>query len=114
MPKCKYDWPEAGERRHIGKRISRLDGPAKSSGRAKYSYDINLPGMLYAKLLGCPYAHAKIVSIDTSAAEKLPGVKVVRVVQGPGTEIQWEGDEIVAVAAVTEEIAEDAVRRIKV
>jgi len=114
MPKCKYDWPEAGERRLIGKRISRIDGPVKSSGRAKYSYDVNLPGMLCAKMLGCPYAHAKIVSIDTSEAEKLPGVKVVRVIQGPGTEIQWEGDEVVAVAAVTEEIAEDALSKIKV
>ena len=114
MPKCKYDWPEAGERRLIGRRISRIDGPVKSSGRAKYSYDVNLPGMLFAKMLGCPYAHAKIVSIDTSEAEKLPGVKVVRVIQGPGTEIQWEGDEVVAVAAVTEEIAEDAMGKIKV
>jgi xanthine dehydrogenase YagR molybdenum-binding subunit len=114
MPKCKYDWPEAGERRHIGKRITRVDGPVKSSGRAEYSYDVNLPGMLYGKMLGCPYAHAKIVSIDTSEAEKLPGVKVVRVIQGPGTEVQWEGDEVVAVAAVTEEIAEDALGKIKV
>ncbi len=114
MAKCKYDWPEAGQRKLIGKRISRVTGPAMASGQAKYSYDINRPGMLYARLLACPYAHAKIKSIDTSEAEKLPGVKTVRIIQRVGTEIQWAGDEIVVVVAEREEIAEDALRRIKV
>ncbi len=114
MPKCRYDWPPARERKHIGKRVTRLDGPVKSSGRAKYSYDINRPGLLYAKILGCPHPHAKVKAVDTSAAEKLPGVKAVRVVQGPGAEINWAGDEIAIVAAETEEIAADGVRRIKV
>ena len=114
MAKCKYDWPEAGERQLIGKRILRIDGPAKSSGRARYTYDINRPGMLIAKVLRSPYAHAKITALDTSEAEKLQGVKAVRVIQGVGTEIKWAGDEIVGVAAVSEEIAEDAVRKIKI
>ena len=114
MAKCKYDWPEASDRSLIGKRINRIDGPAKSSGRAKYTYDINLPGLLVAKIYRSPYAHAKITAIDTSEAEKLPGVKTVRVIQGVGKEIQWAGDEIVAVAAVSEDIADDAVRKIKV
>ena len=69
---------------------------------------------MIAKLCTCPYAHAKIKSIDVSAAKSLPGVKAVLVVQAPEKKIQWAGDEIAAVAAVTEEIAEDAVRRIKV
>jgi xanthine dehydrogenase YagR molybdenum-binding subunit len=114
MAKCKYDWPEASDRRLIGKRINRIDGPTKSSGRAKYTYDINLPGLLVAKIYRSPYAHAKITAIDTSEAEKLPGVKTVRIIQGVGKEIQWAGDEIVAVAAVSEDIADDAVRKIKV
>jgi xanthine dehydrogenase YagR molybdenum-binding subunit len=114
MAKCKYDWPDASDRRLIGKRINRIDGPAKSSGRAKYTYDIDLPGLLVAKIYRSPYAHAKITAIDTSEAEKLPGVKTVRVIQGVGKEIQWAGDEIVAVAAVSEDIADDAVRKIKV
>ena len=114
MPTCKYDWPPAGHRELIGKSIDRIDGPEKSSGRAKYTYDMNPRGRLIAKLCTCPYAHAKVTSIDTSAAEKLPGVKAVLVVQGPGSEIQWAGDEVAAVAAVTEQIAEDAVRLIKV
>lgn len=111
---CKYEWPAAGERHLIGKRISRIDGPAKASGRAKYTLDVNLPGMLFGMCLRSPYAHVKITAVDTSAAEKMPGVKAVRVIQGPGKEIQWAGDEIAEVAAVSEEAAEDAVRAIKV
>jgi xanthine dehydrogenase YagR molybdenum-binding subunit len=114
MPKCKYDWPEANERQLIGGRFERLDGPVKASGRAKYTYDVHPDGLLYGRMLTCPYAHAKITSIDTSAAEKLSGVKGVLVIQPVGTEIQWAGDEIVAVAATSEGIAEDALRLIKV
>ena len=109
-----YKWPEPGTTSLIGKRISRLDGPAKVTGGAKYTYDLTRPGMLYAKVLRSPYAHARIVSIDTSEAEKLPGVEAVYVVQEANTEIHWEGDDVVAVAAVDEPTAEDAIRRIKV
>ena len=114
MDKCKYDWPAAGERSLIGKRIPRIDGPAKASGSAKYTYDINRPGMLFSKIYRSPYAHAKITAIDTSDAEKLPGVKNVRVVLGVGKEVNWVGDEIIVVAAESEEIAEEALGKIKV
>src|SRR5260370_6557914 len=109
-----YHWPEAGKRSLIGKRISRLDGPWKASGRVKYSYDVQLPGLLQGKMLYSPYAKATIKSIDTSAAEKMPGVKAVDVIFGAGKEVQWAGQEIAAVAAETEEQARDAVRAIKV
>src|SRR5262245_16961953 len=111
---AEYKWPEEGKRTHIGKRIKRLDGPDKVSGKAKYTFDINRPGMLFGKMLRSPYAHAKVVSIDTSAAEKMPGVKAVKIVNGPGTEIQYAGFDIAAVAAETEGQAEDAMRAIKV
>ncbi len=111
---AEYKWPDAGKRAHIGKRISRIDGPDKVSGKAKYSYDINRPGMLFGKILRSPYAHAKVVSIDTSVAEKMPGVKAVKIIPIPGGEIQWAGLELVAVAAETEQQAEDAVRAIKI
>jgi xanthine dehydrogenase YagR molybdenum-binding subunit len=114
MPKCKYDWPEAGERKLIGRRINRVDGPAKTSGKAKYTYDVNLPGMLYALVLGSPYPHCKITALDTSAAESMPGVKAVRKIQDVGAEIQWVGDEIVAVAAESEDMARDALEKIKI
>src|SRR2546427_105773 len=73
------------------------------------------PGFVISgKVLRCPYAHAKVVSIDSSAAEKMPGVKAIHIVQGPGSNIHWAGDDIVAVAAVDEPTAEDAIRAIKV
>jgi xanthine dehydrogenase YagR molybdenum-binding subunit len=68
--------------------------------------------MLFAKILRCPHAHAKITKLDVSAAKSMAGVKSVRVIQDVGTEIQWELDEIVAVAATSEEVADDAIRAI--
>ena len=76
---AEYKWPEAERRSLIGKRISRLDGPEKVSGRAKYTYDVNRPGLLHGKIVRSPYAHAKVVGVDTSAAEAMPGVKAVMV-----------------------------------
>ncbi len=109
-----YAWPDAQHRTLIGARVTRVDAPAKVSGQANYTYDVHRLGMLYGKVLRSPYAHAKVVSIDTSAAEKMPGVKAIHIVQGPGSTIHWAGDDIVAVAAVDEPTAEDAVRAIKV
>jgi xanthine dehydrogenase YagR molybdenum-binding subunit len=102
------------QRKQMGQPIKRLDGPQKSTGRAKYSSDMNPEGLLFAAYLHCPHAHARIASIDTSEVEKLPGVKAVHVVSPAGTEIQWQGTEIAAVAAETEEVAREAARRIKV
>jgi xanthine dehydrogenase YagR molybdenum-binding subunit len=110
----KYSWPAPEQRSLIGKRISRVDGPVKVSGRAKYTYDVHRPGMLFGQVIRCPHAHAKVVSVDTSAAEKMPGVKAVHVIQGPGTEIQWAGDDIVVIAAVDEPTAADAARAVKI
>jgi hypothetical protein len=69
----KYAWPEKS--RLLGTRISRVDGPLKTTGRAKYSYDITRPGMLYGKILRSPHAHARVKSIDITAAQKAPGVR---------------------------------------
>ncbi len=109
-----YAWPPMDKRKVIGKSPKRLDGPDKSAGRAKYSSDKNPKGVLFGVYLVSPHAHARVTSIDTSAAEKSPGVKAVHVTAPAGTELQWEGFEIAAVAATTEEQARDAVRKIKV
>jgi xanthine dehydrogenase YagR molybdenum-binding subunit len=93
--------------------LRRLDGPEKVSGRAKYSYDVRVPGMLYGRILRSPYPHAEMVSVDTSAAEKMPGVKAVLSFADRKT-LKYEGDPVAAVAAVTPEIADDAIRAIKV
>ena len=61
----------------VGKRTPRIDAYERVTGQAQYTGDIQLPGMLYARVLRSPHPHAKIVGIDTSKAEKLPGVKTV-------------------------------------
>ncbi|MET0584874.1 MAG: hypothetical protein ABW099_08330, partial [Candidatus Binatia bacterium] len=61
----------------VGKKTPRIDAYERVTGQAHYTGDIQLPGMLYARVLRSNVPHAKIVSIDTSKAEKLPGVKAV-------------------------------------
>ncbi len=111
-----YKWPAADKRELIGKRISRVDGPAKASGRATYSYDVHREGMLFGRMVLSPHAHAKIKSINTAAAETMPGVKAVVVFPsiGPGFEVLWAGQELVAVAAETEDQSRDAARAVRI
>ena len=109
-----YSWPPEKQRRVMGRGLTRVDGPVKASGRAKYSSDLKQPSMLHAALLTCPHGHARVKNIDTTAAAGLSGVTAVRVISPAGTEIQWAGTEVAAVAAVSMEVALDAVRRIKV
>jgi xanthine dehydrogenase YagR molybdenum-binding subunit len=71
-------WPK--KRRLLGTRVKRLDGPDKATGRAKYSYDINRKGMLHGVILRSPHAHARIKSIDTTAARKSPGFKALTII----------------------------------
>lgn len=109
-----YQWPQPPDRHVIGTSHTRVDGPDKSAGRAKYTYDATPQGLLAGTILRCPYAMARFVSADTSAAESMPGVKAVALLQKPGTVIRWAGDEVIGVAAVDERTAADAVRAIKV
>lgn len=111
---AEYSWPAHGTATVIGKRIPRIDGYEKATGKAKYSYDINPPNMLFARLLGSPMAHCTVESIDTSAAEQVPGVVSVQVLKKVGSEIRWQGDPIVCVAAETEGAAAEGVAACKV
>src|SRR5262249_48473946 len=105
-------WPE--KRRLIGQKTPRIDGPEKATGKAKYSFDIKRPRPLHAGLIRCPHAHAKIKSIDTSAAEKTPGFKALHIIKRAGEELYFAGDEVLALCADTEEHAHDAARAVKV
>lgn len=107
-----YPWPQKS--RLLGTRISRIDGPLKVTGRAKYSYDITRPGMLYGRILRSPHAHARLKSIDAGAAETAAGVKAVLITIKPGDKVLYPGEEIGALAATTEQQAADALRLIKV
>ena len=75
MADPKLAWP--AKPKLLSTHIQRIDAPEKVTGRAKYTYDINRPGMIYGKIVRSPHPHARIVSIDLSAAEKAPGVKAV-------------------------------------
>ena len=111
----KYAWPEKPA--VLSTRVKRLDGPDKVTGRAKYSFDINRPGMIYGKIVRSPYPHARVTAIDTSEAQRAPGVRAVLVVKEPGSptaECKFQGDQVAAVAADTEERAIDAARLVKV
>ncbi|HKQ39289.1 MAG TPA: xanthine dehydrogenase family protein molybdopterin-binding subunit [Verrucomicrobiae bacterium] len=107
------NWPAADKRTLIGKRIDRIDGPLKTTGTAKYSYDINRPQMLWAKLVTSPHAKAEVVSVNLDAAAKMPGVKAMWK-DDALKDVQYEGQIIGAVAAETEEIATEAARRVQV
>jgi xanthine dehydrogenase YagR molybdenum-binding subunit len=108
----KYLWP--AQTTVIGTHVKRLDGPDKVAGRARYSYDINRPGMLYAKIVRSPHPHARIVSIDLTAAQAAPGVKAALAHKQPGAKVMYQGDPVAAIAADTEEHAWDASRLVKV
>jgi CO/xanthine dehydrogenase Mo-binding subunit len=124
----------------VGTRPIRPDGVPKVTGRAMYGGDYKLPGMLYGRILRSPHAHARIRSIDTSAAEKLPGVKAVMTGKdlpdqkfdyiGPERvavnfwhvtrnimareKVLYEGHAVAAVAAISASIADEAAELIKV
>ena len=116
----------------LGTNVSRVDGPAKIRGWAQYTGDIELPGMVYAKVLRSTHPHARLLRVDASKAEKFPGVVAVltrddlggqkstfgSVVKDQGivaTErVRYVGDVIAAVAAEKSDIAEEAVDLIEV
>jgi 4-hydroxybenzoyl-CoA reductase alpha subunit len=116
----------------IGKRIPRVDGLAKVTGEAKYAADYEFPGMLWCKIARSPHAHAKILNIDTSRAERIPGVKGVLTGKDfkgwkwgwmPKTReeeplaaerVRYLGEAVAAVAAIDEDTAEEAAQLIEV
>ena len=71
----KWAWP--AKPALLGTSVKRLDGPDKVTGRAKYTFDINRPGMIYGKMVRSPHPHARIKRIDTSRAQKLNDVIAV-------------------------------------
>jgi len=116
----------------IGKGLPRKDSILQATGQAEFVQDMTLPRMLFGKTLKSPYAHARIVNINTSKAERLPGVKAV--ITGRDTpglkygplknyrdrdllaidKVRFIGDEVATVAAIDEDIAEEALELIKV
>ena len=112
--KKKTTWGPREEHTLINHHLRRLDAPEKVTGRAKYTYDVHVPGMLYGRILTSPHASAKVTALDTSRAEAMVGVKAVVKLYEEAKGLKYEGDPVAAVAAVSPEVAEDALRAIKI
>lgn len=124
--------PPWGETRVVGRPLSRVDAYERVSGSAVYTLDLALPDMLHAAIVRCPHAHARVTRVDTSRAERMPGVRAVLTAATPGADIPWyygpqgptsqlfdahcryAGDEVAAVAAETPHQAWDAARAVSV
>jgi len=119
----------------VGKSLPRKDGPDKTTGKAKYTADMQLPGMLIGGILRSPHPHAKILSIDTRRAQALPGVKAI--ITGKDTRgikhgfvetsryppdqniladdmVRHVGEEVAAVAAINPQVLNDALNLVEV
>ena len=99
----------------VGTEVPRVDGLAKANGGAKYTADVNRPNMAFARVVRCPHARAKVVSVSLDDAKALPGVLAVERVGGMmGDEARFPGHPVVAVCADTEAHLEDAIAAIRV
>ena len=116
----------------VGTRVPMLDAALKAKGAALFTDDLVLPGMLFGKILRSPLPHARIHNINTSRAEKLPGVKGVVTGQDipdrqygivpmakdeyalAKEKVRYIGDDVAAVCAIDQEIAEEAIDLIRV
>lgn len=121
-----------GDYEFLGKGIPRIDAKDKVTGSARYAADIELPGMLWCKILRSPYPHAKILNIDVSKAKRVIGVKAICTAKDfagfrwgwmPATrdeppladdKVRYYGEGVAAVAAIDEDTAEEALEQIRV
>src|SRR3989338_6429882 len=120
----------------VGKSVPRIDGKGIVTGQTKYAFDVSFPNMLIGKMIRSPHPHARIIRIDKSKAEKLPGVRAIITAKDtynikfgsneyffPHTvdqmaieaeKVRYVGDELGAVAAVDEETAIEALSLVDV
>ena len=120
----------------VGKSVPKIDSVEKATGRAKYGPDLHVDGMLHAKLLRSPHAHARVTGIDASEALRMPGVRAMATIEEVpkvinywfflrtakkqkqmyllDNVVRFVGDPVLALAAEDEETAEEAVSRIQV
>ncbi len=120
-------WGADADLKVVGKPTPRVDGRERASGSAQYTYDVSLPGMLIGIGLRSPHPHARVIAIDTTAAERAPGVRAVFTrfnatdLANPNSgrpifaeEVLFQGQEVALVIAETREQAEDGVRLLDV
>ncbi len=101
-------WPKPEQMRIVSKRHTRLDGVAKVTGRAKYVADVKPPGKLWARILRAPYGRARLESLDVEAARRIAGFKAITGETQAGKTYSFAGQPVCAIAATSEEAADDA------
>ncbi len=101
-------WGADAKLRVVGTALPRIDGLAKATGRATYTADVRLPGMLHGRMLRAECAGGTLKGIDLAAAEKAPGVRYAKPVTGPGTPLTHEGRDLAFLVADTEDHLEAA------
>lgn len=111
-------WGDVSKMQYVNNHRTRVDAVAKVTGRAKYAYDIKIPGMLYGRILRTAHPRARVKRIDAAKAAALPGVKAVLLPNDAPNiftrEGRYAGQEVAAVAATTQDIAEEAIQLIDV
>jgi xanthine dehydrogenase YagR molybdenum-binding subunit len=121
-------WPANDKLLVVGKPQPRVEGRLKVTGHARYTADVRLPGMLFARRVVSPHAHARVTAVDVSAAAKLPGVKAVHVVErNEGARlrnppksadkyptVRYAGQAVAGIAATSQAVADEAARLVKV
>src|SRR6266850_1906492 len=105
-------WPE--NRVHIGSHAKRIDAPAKVTGAAKYSSDVQPDGWLYGMILRSKWAKAKITTINLDKALKVPGIKAAVLSREGERTVRYYGEELAAVAGTSKQACLDALRSIDV
>jgi CO/xanthine dehydrogenase Mo-binding subunit len=114
--------------KYVGHSIPRVDGVEKVTGKAKFTGDLRIPGMLHGKILRSPYPHARIKNIDASRAEALPGIAAILTAKDISDtkpyysgrpviaidKVRYIGEPVAAVAAVDQRAADDALSLIQV
>jgi xanthine dehydrogenase YagR molybdenum-binding subunit len=124
------EWPPNAELSVVGKPVPRLDAQRKVTGEARYTFDVQLPGMLHARIVSSTVPHARIRSIDTSAAECYPGVRAIHILdrilmsaqlRDPASEsgerypiVRYTGQPIAAVAADSARAAAAAAELVRI
>jgi xanthine dehydrogenase YagR molybdenum-binding subunit len=123
--------PLNAELKVIGKPIDRLDAAQKVTGKARFTFDVQLPGMLYARRVVSTQAHARVTAVDTSEAERYPGVRAVHVLDQPLLQhaqlrdpkaepaaryptVRYLGQPVAAVAAESQRAADAAAKLVKI
>ena len=106
-------WDVETKTQHVGGDHSRIDGFAKATGRAKYTFDVSFPGMQQAMILRSPVARGKLTALELDDALRMPGISAVVPLMEIGSMVRFVGDAVAAVAGSNLNLVRDAIEKIR-